>query len=284
MLAKLVASGADRPEALRRLADALARYRVVGVTTNVAFLQRLIAHPAFAAARLHTGLIARYHADLFPPSTAPSATTLAVAALAEISRLREAAQAASSSSPDPYAPWHAIEGWWLNSDDHPIRLTYAFDDDEYGVEVQIADGAWNVAALGKSMAASVTGAGDSLAFAIDGVHIAAQVVPLGDERHVFCRGEEHRLRLVDPMAHAGEEPRQGGHLTAPMSGAIVAVMVKAGDTVVRGAPLLILEAMKMEHTIVAPTAGTVSAIHYREGDQVPEGADLIDVEPDAEKT
>jgi 3-methylcrotonyl-CoA carboxylase alpha subunit len=69
-----------------------------------------------------------------------------------------------------------------------------------------------------------------------------------------------------------------------MSGAIVAVLVKAGDTVARGAPLLILEAMKMEHTIVAPTAGIVSAIHYRQGDQVPEGADLIDVEAQAEKT
>jgi 3-methylcrotonyl-CoA carboxylase alpha subunit len=124
----------------------------------------------------------------------------------------------------------------------------------------------------------------ALAIALDGARVAAQVVPLGDDRYVFCGGEEHRLRLVDPMAHAGEEPRQGGHLTAPMSGAIVAVLVKAGETVLRGAPLLILEAMKMEHTIVAPTAGTVSAIHYREGDQVPEGADLIDVEPDAEKT
>jgi 3-methylcrotonyl-CoA carboxylase alpha subunit len=283
MLAKLVASGADRSEALRRLGDALAQYRVVGVTTNVAFLQRLIAHPAFAEARLDTGLIARYQADLFPPATAPSATTLAVAALAEIYRLRGTANAAAAASPDPYAPWHAIEGWWLNSDDHPIRLTYGFGDDEYGVEVRIANGGWTVAALGKSMPASVAGAGESLAIAIDGAHIAAQVVPLGDDRHVFYGGEAHRLRLVDPMAHAGEELRQGGHLTAPMSGAIVAVLVKAGDTVVRGAPLLILEAMKMEHTIVAPTAGIVSAIHYREGDQVPEGADLIDVEPEAEK-
>jgi len=286
MLAKLVASGADRPEALRRLRDALAQHRVVGVTTNVAFLQRLIAHPAFAEARLDTGLIARHHADLFPPATAPSATTLAVAALGEISRLRETAATAAALSPDPYAPWHAIEGWWLNSDDHPIRLTYAFGDDEYGVDVRVAHGAggWVVATLGKSMSASVSGAGESMEVVIDGVHMAVQVVPLGDERHVFCGGEEHRLRVVDPLAHAGEEPRQGGHLTAPMSGAIVAVLVKAGDTVARGAPLLILEAMKMEHTIVAPTAGTVSAIHYRQGDQVPEGADLIDVEAEAEKT
>ncbi|HEX4523561.1 MAG TPA: acetyl/propionyl/methylcrotonyl-CoA carboxylase subunit alpha [Casimicrobiaceae bacterium] len=286
MLAKLVVSGADRHEALRRLGRALAQYRVVGVATNVAFLRRLIAHPAFAEARLDTGLIARYQADLFPPATAPSAATFAVAALGEISRWREAAATAAALSPDPYAPWHAIEGWWLNSDDHPITLTYAFGDDEYDVDVRVAKaaGSWIVAALGKSMSASVSGADGSTAVVIDGVHMAVQVVPLGDERHVFCGGEEHRLRLVDPLAHAGEEPRQGGHLTAPMSGAIVAVLVKAGDTVARGAPLLILEAMKMEHTIVAPTAGTVSAIHYRQGDQVPEGADLIDVEAAAEET
>jgi len=98
---------------------------------------------------------------------------------------------------------------------------------------------------------------------------------------VLVRARE--VERKDLLAHADEEPRQGGHLTAPMSGAIVAVLVKPGDAVLRGAPLLILEAMKMEHTIVAPTAGIVSAIHYRQGDQVPEGADLIDVEAEADK-
>ena len=283
MLAKLVVSGADRPEALRRLACALAQYRVVGVTTNVAFLQRLIAHPAFAGARLDTGLIARHQADLFPPARPPSAMTLAVAALAEVSRLRERAAAVASSSPDPYSPWHAVEGWWLNSDEHDMALAYAFQGDEYEVSVRAAGDAWTVTALGEPMSAAVAGAGELLTFAIDGVHRLAQVVPLGDERHVFCGSEEYCLRLVDPLAHAGEEPRQGGHLTAPMSGAIVAVLVKLGDAVARGAPLLILEAMKMEHTIAAPTAGIVSAIHFRQGDQVSEGADLIDVEAEAPK-
>ncbi|MEP6997419.1 MAG: acetyl/propionyl/methylcrotonyl-CoA carboxylase subunit alpha [Betaproteobacteria bacterium] len=278
MLAKLIVCGADRPEALRRLAGALAQYRVVGVATNVAFLQRLIAHPAFAKGRLDTGLIARHHADLFPPPRPPSATTLAVAALAEISRLRERAAKVAASSPDPYSPWHAIEGWWLNSDQHDIALAYAFQDDEFAVSARAAGEAWIVLALGKSMRASMTGTGDDLSIAIDGVHWPAQVVPLGDERHVFCGSEEHRLRLVDPLAHGGDEPRAGGHLTAPMSGAIVAVLVKPGDAVALGAPLLVIEAMKMEHTIVAPTSGIVSAIHYGRGDQVPEGADLIDVE------
>ena len=74
---------------------------------------------------------------------------------------------------------------------------------------------------------------------------------------------------------SGEEEPHGGHLMAPMSGTVVAVLVKPGEPVARGAPLMILEAMKMEHTIAAPAGGTISVINYRQGDQVAEGADLI---------
>ena len=95
---------------------------------------------------------------------------------------------------------------------------------------------------------------------------------------MFCRGEHRKLLLVDPLAHAGEVETHGGHLAAPMSGTVVAVLVKAGDKVARGAPLMILEAMKMEHTIAAPAEGTVSAIRYRAGDRVAEGADLVDLD------
>ena len=128
------------------------------------------------------------------------------------------------------------------------------------------------------LTASVTRRGEGMAVTLDGVQLAASVVPLGDQRYVYVDGQLHKLMLVDPMAHASEDEHRGGHLTAPMSGTIVAVLVKAGDAVARGAPLLILEAMKMEHTITAPDAGTVSAVHYRQGDQVSEGVDLIDVD------
>ena len=84
--------------------------------------------------------------------------------------------------------------------------------------------------------------------------------------------------LADPLAHAGEEEHHGGHLAAPMSGTVVAVPVKPGDKVERGAPLMILEAMKMEHTIVAPATGVVAAVHYRAGDRVAEGAALVDLD------
>ena len=107
---------------------------------------------------------------------------------------------------------------------------------------------------------------------------SATVVRHGEERHVFCHGQQRKLSLVDPLAHAGEEEAHGGHLMAPMSGTVVAVMVKAGDRVAKGAPLMILEAMKMEHTIAAPTAGVVAAVNFRAGERVKEGADLVDID------
>ena len=100
-------------------------------------------------------------------------------------------------------------------------------------------------------------------------------------RDVFAAGEGARLTRVDPLAHAGEIDEHGGRLTAPMSGTVVAVFVKAGDEVDRGAPLVVLEAMKMEHTIAAPAKGRVVAVNFAVGDRVAEGADLVDVDEDA---
>jgi 3-methylcrotonyl-CoA carboxylase alpha subunit len=112
----------------------------------------------------------------------------------------------------------------------------------------------------------------------DGAEFVATVVAHGDERHVWTGGTHTRLMLDDPFAHGAGDEGQGGHLTAPMSGTVVAVMVAPGDRVKKGAALMVLEAMKMEHTITAPAAGVVSAVHFRAGDRVSEGADLVDVD------
>jgi len=103
----------------------------------------------------------------------------------------------------------------------------------------------------------------------------ATVVADGEKRHVFVGGEHRVLLLVDPLAHAGIEETHGGHLVAPMSGTVVAVMVKAGDKVEQGAPLMILEAMKMEHTINAPRDGSVASINCTEGELVQPGVELV---------
>jgi 3-methylcrotonyl-CoA carboxylase alpha subunit len=278
MIAKLITWGEDRPAALRRLTAALAEYRIAGVTTNVAFLQRLLRHEAFVGARFDTGLIARHHAALLPPPSAPAERVLAVAALGELARLREAAAARARASADPASPWDCIATWWLNSEEHAIDLTFAAGASTYPVRMTAAGEAVTLRLGGRDLAARVASAGSELRVQLEGREVQASYVAEGDERTVFCDGSVHRLRLVDPLAHSGTEEAHAGHLAAPMSGTVVAVLVQPGAAVAKGAPLLVLEAMKMEHTITAPAAGTVSAIHYQAGEQVAEGVTLVDLD------
>jgi len=118
-------------------------------------------------------------------------------------------------------------------------------------------------------------------FTLDGGKHAARVVRLGDDLVVVLGGRNHRLQHVDPLAPAGLDAAGDGRLTAPMPGRITQVLAAAGDTVRRGAPLLILEAMKMEHTITAPTDGRIEAVRYAVGDLVEDGAELIAFAGDA---
>jgi 3-methylcrotonyl-CoA carboxylase alpha subunit len=281
MIAKLIAWGEDRPAALRRLKAALAAYRVAGVTTNIAFLQRLLAHDAFASGRVDTGLIGRHHAALFPPPSPPPERVLAVAALGELARLRAAALLRARASGDPGSPWHEVATWWPNSDQHAIALTFQAAGGAYPVRVRNDGDVVTLQLGGREVAASVTSEGCDLRVRFDGGDWAAAYVAQGEERYVFCGSEMHRLRCVDPLAHSAVEEAHAGHLTAPMSGTVVAVLVQVGEAVAKGAPLLVLEAMKMEHTIEAPASGKVSAVHYRQGEQVAEGAALIDLDGDA---
>ena len=282
MIAKLIVHGDDRAMALRRLADALARYEIVGVACNVAFLQRLVAHAAFADAKLDTGLIARHHAALFPPPPPVPVHVLLAAALAETLALVARSAVAARASGDPHSPWNAIDPWWPNSERHALALTLADGEARHAVAVNRAGARWRVV-LGsgtgrREITAAVTPREGRLAIIAEDAEFAATVVADGDERHVFCGGLHRRLVLIDPLAHAGTEEAHGGHLMAPMSGTVVAVMVKPGDRVLQGAPLMILEAMKMEHTIAAPAAGIVTAVNFSSGDRVTEGADLVDLD------
>ena len=275
MIAKLIVHAENRSVALRRLAEALARYQVAGVTTNISFLQRVISHGAFATGKVDTGLIARHRARLLPPPSAPTERVLAVAALAELTRLREDSASRAAVSADRWSPWHAIEPWWLNTDDDAIVLTFEAGGAVHPVRLRSAGEDVVLTVGDRDARASFAPEGAELRVRLDDSSFAATVVAQGEERYVFCGGDMMRLRLIDPLAHSGEEEPHGGHLMAPMSGTVVAVLVNPGDAVARGAPLMILEAMKMEHTIAAPAAGTVSAVNYRQGDQVAEGADLI---------
>ena len=113
--------------------------------------------------------------------------------------------------------------------------------------------------------------------------IVRATTTISDTLHVFANGSRTAFEVIDPLAHAGEGAAEPGSLSAPMPGRVTALLVEAGATVKRGTPLMVLEAMKMEHTINAPIDGVVTAIHYKVGDQVGDGAMLATIEGSAEK-
>ncbi len=274
MIAKLIVRGENRAQALARLSQALAACEVVGPSTNVAFLGRLVTGTAFASADLDTGLIERHHDTLFPPQpTVPlAAIALAVAQLG-------AAAAAPATD-----PWAANDGWRMNAS-YTRSLSFT---DEQGEQQTLKLGlryqrnGWLLThgsdeALLHGFAAN----GSAQRLMLDEQRVAGHVVRSGDHFHVFVDGRHWQLRWNDAIAHAGEQESEGGRLTAPMPGKIVALLVEAGATVEQGAPLLIMEAMKMEHTISAPARGKVAELLYAVGDQVAEGAQLLSFTPEA---
>ena len=118
----------------------------------------------------------------------------------------------------------------------------------------------------------------SLDAVLNGRRIRAGVVRQGDDLTILLPGETHKLTPVDPRRAGEADEAVGGQLTAPMPGKVVQVLVAEGALVEKGQPLMILEAMKMEHTISAPGRGTVAKLHFRAGDQVPESAVLLSIE------
>jgi 3-methylcrotonyl-CoA carboxylase alpha subunit len=279
MLAKLIVWGEDRERARRELVDALAHCEVAGVSTNVELLERIAAHPAFARAELDTGLIDRHRdALLSPPPLTPQAAFDA-AAIAEYEALKSQRAAPVKSSGDPWSPWNATDAWWNASALHAVTFSFADAGGPRTVSLRPQrDGSIDLGEPDAPRRADVALHGARLEVSLDGATRDFAVVRDADRRHVFARGLRATLTYVDPLAHAADEPVHAGHLMAPMSGTIVAVMVKPGMTVAQGAPLVVLEAMKMEHTIAAPAPGIVRAVNCAVGDRVAEGTDLVDLE------
>jgi 3-methylcrotonyl-CoA carboxylase alpha subunit len=277
MIAKLIAWGEDRPAALARLAAALDEVEIAGLRTNVEFLGRTVRSRAFAAAELDTGLIERNRAELFPPRAPLSDETLAAVAYAELLAEEGAARERAAASGDPHSPWNRVDGWRLNQDSHHA-FAFAEDDERHLVTVHFRDAGYRIGLGGRELALEGERLADGrLLVRLDGRATKARAVRDGRDWHVFIDGAHRRLTLHDELEGLDIDA-DGGSLAAPMPGKVIAVMVKAGDKVHKGAPLLILEAMKMEHTIFSPGDGVVKEIHYAAGEQVPEGAELLRLE------
>jgi len=275
MIAKLVVWDRDRSNALRRLGEALNAYEVVGVATNLEFLRAVVTHPAFAAGEVDTGFIDRRREQLLPARAPADDHILAVACLYELLRDKQAAAEKARHTADPFSPWHDTSGWRLNDDNHHL-LHLQEQDRVFVVRAHFRPHHFLLELPGKTVRASGSlGDAGSLRVELDGLRSTATVVRVGEELSIFTQGRSHRLSLHNPVTAGMELEEVAGALVSPMPGTIIEVRVAPGDRVAAGQALVVLEAMKMEHTVRSTLEGVVDRVHYAAGEQVEEGVELL---------
>ncbi|MFV9657368.1 acetyl/propionyl/methylcrotonyl-CoA carboxylase subunit alpha [Pseudomonas sp. NY15366] len=257
MLGKLIAWGENREQARLRLLAMLDDTLVGGVKTNLAFLRRILAHPAFAACELDTGFIPRHQQQLLPaPGELPEAFwQLAADAWVQ-------SESPLKRDDDPHSPWASRNGWRAGGKAE-IELHLSCQGESRKVRAS------NLARL----------QGEELLADIDGRRQRLHAIRRGETLYLQWQGDLHAVTRFDPIAAAEASHAQQGGLSAPMNGSIVRVLVEPGQAVEAGTALVVLEAMKMEHSIRAPEAGTVKALYCREGEMVSEGTLLVELAP-----
>jgi 3-methylcrotonyl-CoA carboxylase alpha subunit len=269
MIAKVIVHGPDRASALRLLAATLAECRIAGCTTNAEFLAALARHEGFAAGQVDTGLIAR-DLGMLTERPAMPAEAPALAALAAL-RLLEPATGAD--------PWDRLTGWrgWAQAEGHvtlehkgePLALRvqhlgprlFGVSGPDFGVTIELLDHS-----------------AGALRFACEGHQTTATVVTAADRISLFLQGLKYDFAPVDPLQAEAHDHDSGLSVIAPMPGLVSSLRTNAGAKVTKGTPLLVLEAMKMEHILTAPRDGTVREVLVAEGDQVSDGMVLVQLE------
>jgi 3-methylcrotonyl-CoA carboxylase alpha subunit len=259
MIAKLIAHGATREQALDRLADALDRTIIVGPRSNAGFLVALARAGGFRSGDFDTGFVDRHLAAL---GAAPQALDRAAAATAAQALLAgEQARIAATREPDtPISPWDAADGFQLGG----VRTLQV---------PLIAEGA--------SLTAQVSYGRLGPEVLIDGIAPAvdATVIAAADAVYVLRAGRQTKVLLRDLALDEAGDRERSGLVRAPMHGKVLAVLVEQGATVTRGQRLAIIEAMKMEHTLTAPIDGVVAEIAVAPDAQVAEGAKVMVIAP-----
>ena len=264
MIAKIISHGADREEARGRLICALEQLVAFGVTTNQSFLMSCLRHPAFARGEATTAFVAEHREELLARKDASSATALA-ALLLHVSdphaRPRRRGRSLAATFPLPMR----IE---IDRAAHELELVrereggflVEFDGSEHRFDIDAVDG-------------------DTIRIRHNGVMQSATFYRDSDRLHFLHRGVAHSVRHLSLAAPEVAVGNGGdGKVRAAMNGRVVAVLVKPGDRVAAGQPVMTLEAMKMEHVHMAAVAGTIAAIDVAEGAQVTTGQIVVEID------
>ena len=263
MIAKIIAHGATRAQALDRLGEALRQTIVAGPQCNVAFLAALCDAPEFRAEKFDTGFIAR---NLDMLGAVPQPIDMQAVALGALNVWRagqaEARVRAVANGAPAQSPWSAGDGFSLG----PARVT------DLAILVN-----------GEPMAVKIAASsGENVVYIGDAVHHMADVAGyLIAGCYVVRDGRQTEVRRFDALARDAQTQESGdGAVKSPMHGKLIALLVAKGDHVIKGEKLAIVEAMKMEHALTAPFAGTIEEIAASVGAQVIQGAKIIVIAPE----
>ncbi len=287
MIAKLIVWDENREKALQRLSKALTEYRINGVVTNLDFLYNLATSKAFIERNIDTGFIEKNHDDIFHNSEQALTDELPMAALYMVLSLAQRSKSIAKDTTDPFSPWNHTNAWRLN-EAHIHKLTLAHNDIHYPVIVEqkrMGNRRYYLIRVEhetfQERALDCQGwiDGDELYTSIDGYRSQATISRENDNISLFRANGVFNFTYIRPDCGLNNTEDQTNGLTAPMNGTMVSVLVSAGDTVSKDQPLMIMEAMKMEHTIKAPTDGTIDTIFYQSGEMVDGGAELLAFTP-----
>lgn len=278
MIAKVVCWGESRDLALQALRDALRQYHLAGIQTNTNFLSRLASVTNFTDADRHpsgltTGLIAQFKDELTSSSPDVERAAIVMSVAYDLNHQAASTQRAES---DCYSPWAMKDGWRLNAPPSR-RYTYSVNETEYRVVTTDESGQITVSFEdGEITLDTVSLQGNNVTASLDHQKQQATVHQDGLITTVFYNGHTVRLSAVSNSSSVEEESENA--LVAPLPGYVRQVLVAKGDVVTKDQPLIIVEAMKMEHTILSPKDGLVDDVFYKAGDQVLEGAELLAIE------
>ncbi|WP_334058071.1 acetyl/propionyl/methylcrotonyl-CoA carboxylase subunit alpha [Alteromonas sp. S005] len=275
MIAKLVVWGENREIALKRLISALGDYYIDGVSTNIDFLKRVASHPAFVAAELTTTFVEKHNDSLFAPVASASKDTHANTPTMALLSLLTRKVALNNKTPSVWS----TAGAWRSNGIHQETLTLLCDQEEIGVEVKHLqygnEPAWELTVDNKSFKVSGKIINNTLEATINGYK---STFSFSDNDGVFTLfNKDTHAKFSVVLASLGDDNSDGddANFSAPMNGTIVAHLVEKGQQVKKGDPILIMEAMKMEHSIIAPHDGSVEEFYFNPGELVDGGATLL---------
>jgi len=294
MIAKLIVWDENREKALQRLTKALSEYRINGVITNIDFLYNLATSAPFINEDIDTSFIEKNNDLIFHNTAQGLADELPIAALSIVLSEAKTAQEKSARSDEPASPWSCTNAWRSN-EANIQSFNIAHSNIEYAITVEQKEeknrSYYLITVDGENVTSRTVKCqgrieGDRLISNIDGYQSAATITHNGNEISLYRQnGAFNFTRILPDLGDSSDDDAHGG-LVAPMNGTMVAVLVKAGDAVTKDQPLVIMEAMKMEHTIRAPSNGTINSLYFSEGEMVEGGSELLDfsAEEAAEET